>query len=134
MGKYILATVLTFIGVWAYEFLLHGVLLADIYHATADVWRNPQQMQELFPFMFAFQLAFAATFVKLFAWRAGAAITVSDGVQFGIHIGVVLGVLQAAAYPYLPIPLTLAAIWALGMMLECIVLGTICGAVYRTRA
>jgi hypothetical protein len=66
--KSLLITILVaFITVFATDFLIHGVLLAGTYKATASLWRPEAEMMAKMPWMMLGQFLAAAAFTMIFA-------------------------------------------------------------------
>lgn len=66
--RYILGCVAVFFTVFVWDFLIHGLLLMEVYEHTAHLWRSQEDSNMLF--MFLSQVSFSAVFVFIYA-RAG---------------------------------------------------------------
>ena len=128
--KIILAVVAVFI-VWSIlDFVLHGLLLASTYQATANLWRPMDQMNR--PLMYFVTLVFAVCFVLIYGLLVKQKSLVS-GIQFGALFGLATGVSMGfGSYSYMPIPLTLAWSWFFGSLIETIAAGAIVGAIIKS--
>jgi hypothetical protein len=128
-SKCLLSVVAVFVFIFAYDWLVHGVLLKDAYVQTASLWRPIEEMQSLWPLCFVFHGALAILYSALFCMAARkdssscdanvpAAPTeekkccpIKKGVCFGTILGLLLGVMNGAAYMHIPIPVSLAVSW-----------------------
>ena len=54
-----------------------------------------------------------------------------EGLRFGIPMGILLGLLQAGMYPYLPISVELAFAWFLGGLIQGIGIGLVLAYTYK---
>lgn len=125
-----LSIIVGFVFVYLYEWLVHGVLLMDVYNATANLWRAQEDMQALFPAILGFQFFFVA----LFMWIAASYIKtgcVKTGLKVGLQFGLLFGVMMAGFYPYMPVPLELGVAWFLSGIPEGLGLGIIYAIVYK---
>ncbi|MGH1375121.1 MAG: hypothetical protein ACRBCK_02130 [Alphaproteobacteria bacterium] len=119
-----------FVFVFAFDFGYHAILLEGQYMATAHLWRPQETMEEFFLFAMLCQLAYIIALAFVFT-RHYEGKGIGEGVRFGLAIGGLLGVAQFGIYPYLPIPFTLAALWAIGTVVQITGLGIIFALVYR---
>ena len=130
--RFALAIIVGFAAVFGYDFAVHHHLLMDLYEATTDLWRAPEQMQEFFPYMLGFQLATtfvaAAIFVQNYEKKG-----IMEGLRFGLWLGLLLGVLNANAWVWLPIPAVLAGAWFAAGLGKGILLGVVYSLTYKEK-
>ena len=125
----ILAIITIFIAWSALDFVIHGLLLAETYQATAHLWRPEAEMN--MPLLSLVTLIFATGFVGIYSWFINAksmAIAIKYGVVFGLAIGVSMGF---GSYSYMPIPLDLAMTWFIGTLVELSFAGVIIGLIIK---
>lgn len=128
--KLLLAIVAVFIAWSALDFVIHGVLLASTYEATADLWRPMDEMN--MPLMYSVTLVFTVCFVLIYALLVERR-SLSSGILYGTLFGLATGVSMGfGSYTYMPIPLTLAVSWFAGVLVELIVGGAITGAILKS--
>ena len=130
--KLLLAIVAVFIAWSALDFVIHGVLLASTYEATAELWRPMDEMN--MPLMYSVTLVFTVCFVLIYALlveRRSLTSGILYGTLFGLATGVSMGF---GSYSYMPIPLLLAWSWFFGMLVEAIVAGVLVGAILKPDA
>ncbi len=126
-----LATILAgFVFIFAFDFVYHAILLEGQYASTAHLWRPQETMEEFFPLAMLCQLAYTIALAFVFT-RNYEGKGLGEGVRFGLAIGGLLGVAQFGIYPYLPIPFTLAALWAVGTLIQITGAGVVFALVYR---
>ena len=131
--KWLLASVAVFVVIAVLEFVIHGVLLADMYRQTASVWRPEAEMQKMMWVFWVGILVFAPLFVLIYVkgYEKGKP-GLGQGFRYGLYVGVMLSVMNSFGwYVMLPIPLALAFSWVLAILVEFTVAGIAAGLVYR---
>ncbi len=128
--RYIGATVALFIFLFFYEWLVHGMILTNMYHHTPHVWRNMKEMSSMFPLYLLINLAISAWLAFVFTrfFKDGG---VENGVRFGLYFGVFSGLITAMWYTWLPIGGMLGFSWLINGIVEGIGGGFVLGLVYR---
>jgi len=126
--RYLLATLATFVALFAIDFIVHGKLLTDLYQQTAQLWR-PQEDYRM-PFMLISQLSFTAVFVCLFTRNYEAKGT-GEGLRFGFYIGLLFATMNVGMYSYMPIPLTLVGAWIIASIIKGLIMGAVTSLVYK---
>ena len=131
--QWLLASVAVFVVMGVLEFLIHGVLLADMYQQTASVWRSEAEMQQMMWVFWVGILVFAPFFALIYVkGYAKAKPGLGQGFRYGLYVGVMLSVMHSFGwYVILPIPLALAFYWFLAILVEFIVAGVAAGLVYH---
>src|SRR2546428_8742241 len=64
--RWLLASVAVFVAIGVLEFLIHGVLLSDLYKQTASVWRPEAQMRQMIWIFWVGYLVFAPFFALIY--------------------------------------------------------------------
>jgi len=64
--RWLLASVAVFVVVAALEFLIHGVLLSDLYRQSASIWRSEAEMQRMMWIFWVGMLVFAPFFSLIY--------------------------------------------------------------------
>jgi len=131
--RWLLASVAVFVVLAALEFLIHGVLLSDLYRQTASVWRSEAEMQKMMWIFWVGMLVFAPFFSLIYAkgYEKGKP-GLGQGFRYGLYVAVMLSVMHSFGwYVILPIPSALAFYWFLGTLVEFIAAGVAAGLVYH---
>jgi len=129
--KLLLAIVAVFIAWSALDFVIHGVLLASTYEATAELWRPMDEMS--MPLMYSVTLVFTVCFVLIYALLVEQR-SLSSGLLYGTLFGLATGVSMGfGSYTYMPIPMTLAVSWFAGVLVELIVAGALVGVILKSK-
>ena len=133
MTKRILLAILSVFVAWSVmDFLIHGVLLQPIYGETAHMWRPMEEMN--MRMMYLVSLISASAFVLIYV-----SLTTNRSVKLGILYGLLFGLANGISagfgtYSVMPIPITLAWGWFLGIIAEAAVAGAITGAIVKPNA
>jgi hypothetical protein len=131
--RWLLASAAVLVVVAVLEFLIHGVLLSDLYRQTASVWRSEAEMQKMMWIFWVGMLVFAPFFALIYVkgYEKGKP-GLGQGFRYGMYVGVMLSVMHSFGwYVILPIPLALAFYWLLGILVEFIAAGVAAGLVYH---
>jgi hypothetical protein len=131
--RWLLASVAVVVVIGVLEFLIHGVLLSDMYKQTASVWRSEAEMQKMMWVFWAGILVLAPFFVLIYAkgYEKGKP-ALGQGFRYGLYVGAMLSVMHSFGwYVLLPIPLALAFYWFLAILVEFIAAGVAAGMVYH---
>ena len=109
MKKMIIGGIAAFVFVFLFEFLVHGLLMKDLYTATKSVWRPQEESNMAIMLLSQFLFAMAVAF---FYPIVGPDKECKKAIPFGFGLGLVMAMPQIASYTYLPIPISLSLIWA----------------------
>jgi len=128
MKRFFIAGIAAFVFVFLYEFLVHGILLNDIYEQTAALWRPQAEtnmgVMLLSQFLFAMAVAFFYPIV-------GPDTDCKKAIPFGIGLGLVLAAPQIGSYAYMPIPMALSVYWVLAALFKALGCAVIVSKVYN---
>jgi hypothetical protein len=126
MVRIILAILAVFVAWSAVGFVVHGVILAAPYLATAQLWRPMNQMKTTV--MHLTSLIAAIIFVILYV-RLISPKNIIRGLEYGLLFGLASGVsMGLGTYSVMPVPLYMAIVWLIGRILEMALGGVIVGA------
>jgi hypothetical protein len=131
--RFVMASVAAFVFVFAFEFLLHGILLKNVYEATSNLWRPMGSGTKYMMFMWMSQAGFSAVAAFLFT-RHYEAKGIGEGVRFGLYVGLLLASIEVGTYCYLPIPVKLTLAWVVGGLLKGLGTGIAVSLVYKNQA
>jgi len=131
--RWLLASVAVVVVIGVLEFLIHGVILSDMYKQTASVWRPEGEMQKMMWVFWVGILVFAPFFALIYVkgYEKGKP-GLGQGFRYGLYVGAMLSVMNSFGwYVLLPIPLALAFYWFLAILVEFIAAGVAAGLVYH---
>jgi hypothetical protein len=128
MKKKSLYAVVAVFVLWSLmDFLLHGVLLSDLYAATASLWRPPSEMRH--GLLHVVRLISALCYVGIYACLVSEK-SMGRALRYGVLYGVAAGVgMGYGSYAVMPIPYYLALAWFLGAVAEALAGAVILGLV-----
>src|SRR6188474_346591 len=126
-----LAAWLVYLGL---SYVVHGVLLADIYSQHAGM-RPPDDQQTILPFGLAFALvgffAFAYAYAKGYEGGNG----LQEGLRFGVLVGIMLCTFGTIwEYMVWPVGRRLLAAWLIDYIVEFALYGIVVGLIYKPAA
>ena len=132
MKRFLLAFVAAYIFIFAWGWLLNGVVLKDVYAETPSIFRPQAEMMSLFHWILIGQAVLILAFILIYA--SGFA---GGGVIGGICLGVLLEIAaigsRMAIYAVQPFPGKLLVYGSLSGFVEMAVVGAIVGAIYQSR-
>lgn len=128
--RFIISVIAVFAFMFAYEFVVHGHLMMPMYREFQQLWRPDEAMKELMPWSLGIGLALAASISWLFT-RHYEGKGLEEGARFGLYVGLIMGLVQAGAYMYLPISLNLALAWFVLYVIEGIGAGVVLSLTYK---
>lgn len=119
---------------WVYifvtDFVIHGMILKDLYKRTASLWRPDAEMQSMMPAMSAGQFLMAATFMFIFTkgYQKGG---VSEGVRFGLVFWVLILSSYLMQYATTPLTQEVVVAWAATSLVQLVFGGVVAALVYK---
>ncbi len=118
MRKYVFAVLATWVFVFAYETLVHGLALSPVYGEHKALFRPAEEGVTLLPGLITGHLFLAIGIVGLICW-IGKAQSLGHAAQIGVFMGFTYGdgtaIMQFVA---MPMSLTLAILWAVIEVVE----------------
>ena len=129
MKRIVLAVLAVFVAWSVLDFVIHGLILAQTYKETAQLWRPMEQMK--MGLMHVVVLISASTFVCLYAFfvsKKSVARGIAYGLVFGLGVGISMGY---GTYAVQPIPYKIALTWFLGTVAETTVAGLLAGLIVK---
>lgn len=128
-----LAIIAGFVFIFASDFVVHTILLAGDYKATASLWRTEAEMQSRFLFMLVAHFLCALAFLYIWAKTGWRRRTIADGCSFGFWMGLFQQSATIILYVVSPLPAGLAAKWFFIGLLQAVLLGALAALIYKPR-
>lgn len=128
--RFAICSLVGFAFVFAYEFVVHGILLVPTYELTPELWRPMEEYQSYMPFATGMQLLTTAVLCYIYT-RHHEGKGVGEGVRFGVMVGLLLGLMQFSSFAWMPISMTLAAAWLVVAIVKTVGLGVIFSLIYK---
>jgi len=132
--KTLIASVVVFVLFTVLDFVLHGILLRDLYAETAHLWRPAETLSGLAWIIWVVDALIAFLFVWLYGkgWEAGKP-WLGQGLRFGLVVGLLFSLpMGFSMYAIMPIPLSLGLGWFVGALVEFIIAGIAVAMVFRS--
>jgi hypothetical protein len=127
-----IAAVVTWVVYLGVSFVVHTMLLVDIYARHRAVMRPEEQANAILPVGFVFALvgffAFAYAYAKGYEGGSG----LQEGLRFGVLVGILICCF-AIIWEYMVWPMsgTLLIAWMLDNIVEFTIYGTLVGLIYK---
>ena len=121
--RLILAVVAVFIGVWATNFLIHGVWLKGDYAASMPLWRSEEEMGKHFLPLLGGQ--FLASLMFVLIWAHANIKTLPRACAFGLCMGLAKESTTLILYAVQPFPGELAAKWFIAGVIQAALMGIV---------
>ncbi|HKQ31413.1 MAG TPA: hypothetical protein VJS66_09025 [Burkholderiales bacterium] len=131
--RWLLASVVALVFISVFGYVVHEVLLADLYKQTASAWRPEADMDRMMWMMSLGGAIFALAFTWIYAkgYEASKA-GLGQGLRFGVYIWVLTSVaFNLSWYVILPIPAVLPVYWTISGLIESLGMGAIVGLLYK---
>ncbi|MGZ3272018.1 MAG: hypothetical protein ACXU71_13720 [Croceibacterium sp.] len=127
MTRSLLAGLAVLVAWMLLDVLIHRLVLAPIYEASASLWRPFDQMNVAL--IYTVTSALIAVFVSIYKLLVRPK-SFGAGLGLGIFVGLALGTsVGFGTFIHMPIPLSLAWGWFLASLVKGLVAGAIVGAV-----
>ncbi len=125
MKKTLIATLAVFIAWEVLDYVIHGVILASSYEATANLWRPMEEM--MMGLMYFVVLVSAFVFVSVYD-RFVSEKNLQNAIKFGAWLGLGAGISMGyGSYAVMPMTYNIALVWFLGSWVEFTAAGVIVG-------
>lgn len=112
-------------------FLVHAVLLGDIYASLAGVWRPEEQMMSLMWIMYVTALVYVFVFCYIYT-KGHEGKGVMEGVRYGLLMGLFMSTPMAFdSYSVYPVTFNLALLWFITGVIQWMIAGAIFAAIYK---
>lgn len=124
-----LAIIAVFVAWQIMDFVIHSMILAPQYAATASLWRPEGEMK--MGLMMVVSLIGATCFCLVYD-RFFATKNITTGAFYGLIFGVGVGsAMGHGTYSFMPLPYALALGWFLATVASTVVAGVIVGAIVK---
>ena len=127
-----IAAVVAWVVYLGVSFLVHTVLLRDLYLQHASFMRPEADQNAILPLGFAFALvgffAFSYTYAKGYEGGSG----VQEGLRFGVLVGILICCFRLIwDHMVWPVSLQLTIAWMVEYIVEMALYGMVVGAIYK---
>lgn len=130
MLKRVLAATAAIFLVWqALDFVIHGIILRNVYASMPNMWRPMAEIK--MPVMWIVGAIAAFCFAAVYGWLVrpkNVGVALRYGLLFGLGAGVSMGY---GTYAVMPVPYSMALTWFLGTFVEALAAGALVGVIVR---
>ena len=130
--SFALCTIVGFVFVFIYEYIVHGVLLVPAYEQTPELWRPMEEYESFMGFAITMQILTTAALALIYT-RHHEGKGFKEGIRFGVMLGILLGLLQFSSFIWMPISIMLAGAWLVTSFLKTVGLGIIFSLLYENK-
>ncbi|MCB1532927.1 MAG: hypothetical protein KDJ35_08675 [Alphaproteobacteria bacterium] len=128
--RFLISAIAGFLFLFGFDYLVHHIWLNDAYVAHIDLWRPAETMEGFYPYMIARQVLLVVLIGYIFTLNFEEK-GLMEGVRFGIPVGLLLGLVMASSYIWMPITQELALGWLAGGLGSGLGLGIIFALLYK---
>ncbi len=131
--KFIIASIAVTIFIMAFDFLVHGIIMADTYEQTASLWRPQEEMKNHMIWMILGQIIMSFGFVALFtkAFKRGG---LAEGAVFGLLLAILFIGTNLIMYAVAPYTMNMVIQWSIGGTIQLILAGVITALIFKNSA
>lgn len=131
--KFIIACIAVIIFIMAFDYIFHGMLMADTYKNTASLWRPEADMQNHGIWIMIGQIIISIGFVALFtkAFKRGGII---EGAVYGLLLAIIFAGHNLIGYAVAPYPLSMVINWIVAITIQLVLAGVIVALIYRNKS
>jgi len=130
--RYVGSVVVVLVFLTLSGWLIHGVLLEDLYMAHQQFWRPIDVMKRLMPFIHLSNFIFALLFCFIYTKGLEGKSPVGEGLRYGLLIGLLIHLpMTITEATYVPYPMKLYVAWLIGGVIETTLAGGLLGLTYR---
>ena len=132
--RLLLAILAAFVTIFMTDYLIHGVWMMPVYHATASLWRPEAEMGGYVGWMFGGYLLVAVPFVLIWAKGFAAQGCPRCAVIYGLCMGLFSQAETLIMYAVAPFTLEIVWKWFVAGVLQGVALGLVTYLVYKPAA
>lgn len=130
--KLAIAVLAVFAFLSVYGFLVHGVLMKDMYAATKEFWRPQETIHRLVGFIYLGNFLFSLLFCFIYTKGIEGESSAGQGFRYGLWMGFLLyGPMTLIHYVYLPYPVNLQLSWFVSGVIGSVLAGSLAGVLYK---
>jgi len=126
-----LACLAVFLLVFAYDFVLHTIILKTDYVVTGFLWRPQDEMPRYFGSLLFGQIELSVAFCLIYAFLSDSRASIARGLVYGLLAGLLLCGPNFITFAVQPFPLGLIVKWTFGRLVQMSLAGLLLGAIYR---
>ncbi len=125
--KYLIGSLLSFVAVFIFDWVFHGMILKPAYEATSELWRAEEDCIFWAMMLGQLMLPFVFNYIYIGWSKRGCK---NEGLLFGLLIGLLFVPTNLIFYAVQPLPFSMILYWMVGGILQCMMLGFIIAKVH----
>ena len=127
------AFLVTFVFMFFFGFVWHGILMKPMYMATASLWRAEADFNSHFPILILGHAVVAFAFTGLYVSKVGIN-SVGTGFGYGIVLGILACGINIIRFAVEPLTTNILLMWFAGDLICFAIMGALVGAIYKPLA
>jgi hypothetical protein len=129
--RFVLASLAVFITFEILDFLIHSVILSQIYESLSSIWR-----QDMISKMWVMLLVtFILSFLFVYIYSKGFGQGLLAGIRFGFIIGLITICASALnQYVVYPVPFNLVFQWCVYGLIQYMICGIVVSLIYKPKS
>ena len=129
--RLILSIIAVFIGIFATDFLIHGVWLVPDYKAIPNVLRSDDEMARHFGWILLYQLVCACILSMLWAKTFANRPSAAAALLYGALMGALFQSSSFVSHAVFPLPSSIMTKWVLAGIVQMSLMGLLLHLIYR---
>jgi len=130
-SRLILSIIVVFIGIFATDFVIHGVWLVGDYKATASIWRADDEMGKHFGWILLYQFVCACILSILWAKTFANRASLESATIYGSLMGAFFHSGSFVSHAVFPLPSYIMAKWIVAGIIQMTLMGILLFYVYK---
>jgi hypothetical protein len=126
----IIALVTSFIFVFFFGYLWHGMLMKPLYTETSALWRPDADFMSHFGVLVLGHFVIAFAFTGLYISQIGLN-SIGNGIGYGIVIGILCSGINLIRFATEPLTGTILWMWIAGDLIMFAIMGALVAAIYK---
>lgn len=129
--RFILAGLTVFITFEILDFIIHSVILSQMYESLSSIWR-PDMMSKMWIMLI---VTFILSFIFVYIYSKGFGQGVFAGIRFGFIIGLITICASALnQYVVYPVPFNLVIRWCVYGLIQYMLCGMVTSLIYKPKS
>ncbi len=129
--RFILAGLTVFITFEILDFIIHSVILSQMYESLSSIWR-PDMMSKMWIMLI---VTFILSFIFVYIYSKGFTQGLFAGIRFGFIIGFITICVSALnQYVVYPVPFNLVIRWCVYGLIQYILCGMVTSLIYKPKS
>jgi len=129
----VFALIVTFVFLFGFGFLWHGILMKNAYMETEALWRTDADFNSHFWILLLGHAVLAFAFTGLYVSKVGAQ-SIGTGFGYGVVFGIFCAGIDLIRFAVEPLTTRILWMWIAGSLISFAIGGALVGAIYKPKA